>query len=178
MIRAFRPLLLLALTAGALVRGAAPLPPTDITSDEFDSNTTDKETTTYFTGHVVVTGNNLKITCDKLTVISLPQSGKSSDPAGEGQKFKYLLATGHVHILQGEREATCGRADVFPLEDRMVLTQSPVVTNHANNSVATGDKLILLHGQRKVMGDHVHLTGPPIKDMGFDKSLPAPTPTP
>jgi lipopolysaccharide export system protein LptA len=178
MIRVLRPLLCLALAAGGLVRGAAPLPPTDITSDEFDSNTTAKETTTYFTGHVVVTGNNLKITCDKLTVISLPQAGKSSDPSREGQKFKYLLATGNVHILQGEREATCGRADVYPLDDKMVLTQNPVVTDHANNSVATGDKLVLLHGQRKVTGTHVHISGPPIKDMGFDKSLPAPSPSP
>jgi lipopolysaccharide export system protein LptA len=149
--------------------------PTDIVSDGFDSTTIGTETTTFFTGHVVVTGTNLKINCDRLKVISDRQEGKG-DPSRQGQKFKYFLATGHVHIMQLEREATCGRAEVFLAEDRMVLTDEPVVTDHSNNSVATGEKLILLHGEQKVTGTHVRITGPPIKDIGLDKSLPSAPP--
>jgi lipopolysaccharide export system protein LptA len=123
----------------------------------------------------VVTGTNLKINCDRLKVIS-DRPDEKADPSHEGQKFKYFLATGHVHIVQGDRESTSGRAEVFILEDRMILTENPVVTDHSNNSVATGEKLILLHGERKVTGTHVTITGPPIKDIGLEKSLPPPAP--
>ena len=75
--------------------------------------------------------------------------------------------------MQGEREATCGRAEVFlPKDNKITLTEDPVVTDHGNNTVCTGTKLVMLRGERRVFVEHVHMTGPPIKDLGFDKSLP------
>jgi lipopolysaccharide export system protein LptA len=79
--------------------------------------------------------------------------------------------------VQGLREATCGRAEVLPRDDRITLTENPAVTDHGNGTVCTGDKLVLLKGQRRVLGDHVHITAPPIKDLGFDKNQPPPPAT-
>src|SRR4051812_14952316 len=181
--RAAFPLLLACLSvfpAALALRGdEAPLP-TDITSTSLEMWSTDTETFAHFTGNVVATGTNIRITCDKLEITAAGQNEKSAT-VGKLDKFKYLLATGRVRIIQGDREANCGRAEVFPREERVVLTEKPVVIDHGNSSVAMGDKLTLLRGQRRVMGDNVKITFPPMKDMGFDKNTPAPrpdTPTP
>ena len=111
---------LLAAPAAWLLAADAPQP-TVITSDVFESQSTANETTTVYTGHVVVTGTDLKLNCNRLLVIS----SRTGDPAatiGQQDKFKYLLATGQVRIVSAQREATCGRAEVLPLEDKVTLT--------------------------------------------------------
>jgi lipopolysaccharide export system protein LptA len=155
-------------------RSAEP-PNTVIVSEALDMHSTDTETISVFTGNVVVTGSNLRITCDRLDVVSI-RLGDKSDTIGKQDNFKSLLATGHVHIVQLDREASCGRAEVLPHDDKVILTENPVVIDHSNNSVATGEPLVLLHGQRRVMGTNVHITLPPIKDLGFDKNAPPPVP--
>jgi lipopolysaccharide export system protein LptA len=159
--------LLAAPAAWLLAADAPPAPqPTVITSDDFESQSTANETTTVYTGHVVVTGTDLKLDCNRLLVIS----SRIGDPAatiGQQDKFKYLLATGQVRIVSAQREATCGRAEVLPLEDKVTLTENPIVTDHANGSVATGDKLILLKSVERVEGTNVRMVLPPIKDLGF-----------
>ena len=149
--------------------------PTDITSTSLEMWSTDTETFAHFTGNVVATGTNMRITCDKLEVTAAGQNEKSAT-VGKLDKFKYLLATGRVRIIQGDREANCGRAELFPREERVVSTERPVVIDHGNSSVAMGDKLTLLRGQRRVMGDNVKISFPPMKDLGFDKNTPAPRP--
>jgi lipopolysaccharide export system protein LptA len=170
------PALLLLGAALSLRAADAPPPNTVIDSDQLDTQSTDTETTTFFTGHVVVTGNDIRLSCDKLETISV-RTGDKSDTIGQQDQFKYLLATGHVHIVQGLREAACGRAEVLPRDNRITLTESPVVTDRGNGTVFTGDKLVLLRGERRVLGEHVHITAPPIKDLGFDQKQPPPTAT-
>src|SRR4051812_33404877 len=87
---------------------------------------TDTETIATFRDQVVVTGNNLKVTCDFLKVIA-SRKGDPKATIGKYGYFKSLVATGHVKIIQGDREATCGRAEIFPGEDRVVLSESPTV---------------------------------------------------
>src|SRR3954462_6152113 len=125
------------------LRGDEPPIPTDITSTSLEMWSTDTETFAHFTGNVVATGTNIRITCDKLEITAAGQNEKSAT-VGKLDKFKYLLATGRVRIIQGDREANCGRAEVFPREERVVLTEKPVVIDHGNSSVAMGDKLTLL----------------------------------
>ena len=48
--------------------------------------------------------------------------GEKDDTVGKQDRFKSLIAVGNVHIVQGEREATCARAEVRPREDRITLT--------------------------------------------------------
>jgi lipopolysaccharide export system protein LptA len=170
------PLRVLLLPLAALVTGAAPkapdAPPTVVTCDLLEMQSSATETTTYCTGHVVVTGNDLRLTCDKLKTIST-RIGDKSDTVGSQDRFKYLLATGNVYIVSAEREAACGRAEVLPNEEKITLTENPVVTDRANGTVATGDELVMLKGQEKVTGKQVRIVMPPVKDIGFH--TPAPT---
>jgi lipopolysaccharide export system protein LptA len=178
---------LLALLAASLAQAAdtkppvvpaAPIVPTVITSTKMEMWSTDTETRSIFQQNVVVTGNNLKITCDKLDVTATRlEDIKNKDAAVPNpEKFKTLIATGNVHIIQGDREVTCGRAEVFPAEDRVVLTEKPVVIDSAGPYVATGDRIVLLRGERRLFGDNIKLQGPPIRDLGFEKDKPVQAP--
>jgi lipopolysaccharide export system protein LptA len=176
-------LLLALLTAPALLSGAekksaAASVPTVITSTSMEMWSTDTETRSIFKENVTVTGNNLRLTCDKLDVTAVRMHGKddknSTLPAVE--KFKTLVATGNVHIVQGGREVTCGKAEVFPGEDRVVLTEKPVVIDNDGPYVATGDRIVLLRGERRIFGDNIRLQGPAIRDLGFEKDKPVQAP--
>ncbi|WP_415663408.1 LptA/OstA family protein, partial [Rariglobus hedericola] len=164
---------LLLATARAQTPPAAIIP-TVITSTKMEMWSTDTETRSVFQQNVVVTGNNIKITCDNLDVTAT----RLDDPKNKGatvgtlEKFKTLVATGNVHIVQGDREVTCGRAEVFPAEDRVVLTEKPVVIDSSGPYVATGTRIVLLRGERRLFGDNIKLQGPPIRDLGFDKNKP------
>lgn len=178
-------LLLALLTAPGLLTAADKKPaaasvPTVITSTSFEMWSTDTETRSIFKENVIVTGNNLRLTCDKLDVTAVRMLGKDDKnatiPAVE--KFKTLVATGNVHIVQGNREVTCGKAEVFPGEDRVVLTEKPVVIDNDGPYVATGDRIVLLRGERRIFGDNIRLQGPAIRDLGFEKDKPVQAPAP
>ncbi len=154
---------------------APAVPDTVIESQACEITSSDTQTLSVFTGHVVVTGNNLNITCDRLEVVSL-RSGRSQDTLGKQDRFKSLVATGHVRIVQGDREATCEHAEVLPGEDRITLTGQPTVIDHGNSTTATGEPLILYRGQRRIEGTNVRIVLPPLKNLGFDKSQPPPVP--
>ncbi len=146
---------------------------TEIASVSMDMWSTDTETRGIFTENVVVTGTNLRMTCDRLEIIATTLGDKTAT-VSKLDKFKYLLATGNVHIIQGAREAWCGKAEVFPREDRVVLTQHPRAIDHESEVTYTGEELYLYRGQRRVAGKNPSITFPPIKDLGFDKNAPAP----
>src|SRR3569833_1521096 len=115
---------------------------TDITSTSMDLTGTDTQTEGVFTGNVVVTGTNMKLTCDRLQIIA-SRIGDKTVTIGKLDKFKYLLATGNVHMVQGDREAFCGRAELFPRDDRIVLTEKPIAVDHGSDATYTGDELDL-----------------------------------
>lgn len=167
-------------TPAPAAKPAAPIIPTVITSNEMEMWSTDTETRSVFKDNVVVTGNNLKITCDKLDVTAtrLDDDKNKDATVGTLEKFKTLVATGNVHIVQGDREVTCGRAEVFPTEDKVVLTEKPVVIDSSGPYVATGTRIVLLRGERRLFGDNIRLQGPPIRDLGFDKEKPMQAPAP
>ena len=151
-----------------LIAGAGEPPqPTVINSDTLDMRGTDAETVSVFNGHVVVTATGLRLTCDHLEVVSV-RIGDKDDTVGQQDRFKSLIAVGNVHIVQGEREATCGRAEVLPREDKITLTETPIVKDHGNGTMASGDELVMLRGERQVRGRNVKITAPPIRDLGFD----------
>ena len=179
------PLLLAAAAALSFLRAAAAdsIPTTTIECDGLaESSSTDTETTTIFNDNVVAVGNYTKLTCDYLKLVAT-RIGEKTVTLGKYGKFKYLLATGRVKIVQGDRVATCGRAEVFPGEDRIVLTDNPVVEILSEHYVATGPKMVLYRGQRRAViegapGQRVHISMPAIKDLGFPSDKPAPPPTP
>jgi len=159
---------------------ATPPQPTILTCDHMDMWSEGDETKAICTGKVTVTGTNLKILCDRLE-LTATRIGEKSGAVPTLDKFRYLLATGKVSITQGSRVATCGRAEVLPREEKVVLTEDPVVTDHATNFVSAGERITMLRGKERVEVEKPRFTGPPIKDLGFEKK-PAPedagTPTP
>src|SRR4051794_7487638 len=161
------------LLASPLARAAEVVGSTDTIIEcagVFETVSTDKEITSTFRDQVVVTGNNLKLTCDFLTVIAIPKKGA---PAALGKYgyFKSLVATGHVRIVQGDREATCGRAEIFPGEDKIVLSENPVVRDTGNDSSFSAPVLELYRGQRRAIapGGGTRIVLPALKDLGYEK---------
>jgi lipopolysaccharide export system protein LptA len=175
-----------ALLAACLLPITAPAQNADLQSTVIESSgpgemvSTDAETTITFRDNVRVTGTNMSLTCDFLQVVVI-RAGDKSATLGRLDKFRSMLATGNVHLTQGEREAACGRAEVLPEQDKVVLTEGPVVVDHDQNSRMAGKTITMLRGQRRVIVEEPVLTAPPIKDLGFDreaKSAPPPAEAP
>jgi len=135
----------------------------------------ENETTITFRDHVVVVGTNMKLSCDYLEVVVV-RSGDPTATVGKLDKFRSMLATGHVLLAQGDREAACGRAVVLPGEEKVVLSENPVVVDHDQNTRAAGKTITLLRGQRRLEIIEPIITAPPIKDLGVDKEAKAATP--
>lgn len=167
--------LLAAALAVAAAAQNAPEQPTVIESATLDMKSTDTETTSLFTGNVVVTGTNMRLTCDRLEVVAIREKDASAT-IGKIERFKSLVAEGNVRIVQGDREAACGKAVVLPGDDKITLTDRPVVTDKGVGWTWTGDELLLLRGERQVRGTNVRIVGPPVKDLGFDKDKKVGTP--
>lgn len=149
--------------------------PTVIESEQLDMKSSDTETTSLFTGRVIVTGTNMRLTCDRLEVVALRQHDPNAT-IGKIERFKSLVAEGNVRIIQGDREAACGKAVVLPGDDKIILTDRPVVADKSVGWTWTGDELLLLRGERQVRGTNVRIVGPPVKDLGVDpdKKIDAP----
>lgn len=152
-------------------------PPTEITAQKLEmwSNNAGTEERAIFTGNVTVTGNEIKLTCDRLDILA-ERLGDKTAAIGTYEKFKSLIAVGKVRIIQGDREANCGRAEVYPREDKIVLYDKPVVIDHAGPYTYTGDYLEILRGQRRITGSNVRVTAPPVKNLSYDKDSPPPAP--
>lgn len=165
----FRPGLILCLAFAGLALRAQNVTPqnTVIESESFDWRSTDKETTSVFTGRVVVTGTNLRLSCDRLEIVAV-RGGDPGATIGKIEAFKSFVATGNVRIIQGDREAACGKAEVLPGDNKIILTGQPVVVDHSVNWTWTGDELEMLRGERQIRGKNARFTGPPIKDLGVD----------
>lgn len=161
--------------APAVAPAVAPVP-TVIESGSADMVSTEHETTFTFRSKVTVTATNMKLTCDELVVVAR----RSGDPAatlGKQENFKSLIATGQVRILQNDREATCGRAAVYPDDDKVELTENPVVRGLKEGWVQTGPKMVLYRGERRAViegtaTERPRLTLPPLKDLGYEKEKP------
>ncbi len=180
---AFPLLLTLALTGVALAVDAPPQK-TVLTADHSEFVTDKAETRFTFYGtpqkRVTLTGTNLEIVCDHLEIIAV-SAGVKSNPGSTVptlDKFKYLLATGNVRIVQSDREATCGRAEVFPREDKIELTEKPIIIDHSADvttggkidhsadKTSAGSKITMLRGEQRVLIENTRFEGPEIKDLG------------
>lgn len=181
-----QPLILAAALCLPAIARAVDEAPTVITSDNAQMVSSENQSTFTFRSNVAVTGTNIKITCDELVVVA-NRLGDPKATLGRQDKFKSLVATGHVRILQNDREAVCERAEVFPGEDKVVLTGNPSVRSLDGQYRADGPRLVLYRGERRaVIEGGVHIALPPLKDLGYgkepDKNSSAPgnatTPTP
>jgi len=141
---------------------------TELVCDHMDMWNVGAETHAICTGSIILTSTNQKISCDRLE-ITAEGIGDKATAVPVLERFKYLLATGNVRIVQGEREATCGRAEVLPREDKVVLTEDPIVMDHFASSVTRGSKITMLRGERRVLVENPRATLPSIKDLGVGR---------
>ncbi len=174
-----RPLPFLAAALALAAAGARAAEPqvTTVDSVSLESVSTDTETTTICRDQVVAVGNDMTLHCDYLKVVAT-RIGDKTATLGKYGNFRYLLATGHVVIVQGDRIATCGRAEVFPGEDRIVLTEGPVVEIKNEGYKVSGPRMVLYRGQRRAVvegtqAERSHISLPPIKDLGFPADKPS-----
>ena len=151
---------------------AAPkAPPVDtvIESGSAEAISTDKETIFTFSKGVTVTATNLKMTSDDLVVISR-RSGDPKATLGKQDNFKSLVATGRVHIVQNDREVFSDRAEIFPGDDKVVITGNPASWRTLDGQYkGSGPEFSLLRGERRIVMPKATFTLPPLKDLGYDK---------
>jgi lipopolysaccharide export system protein LptA len=152
---------------------ATPLAPTVIESGAAEMVSTDKESTFTFSKGVKVTATNMTLTCDFLEVVAR-RSGDPTATFGKQENFKSMIATGNVRIVQNDREAVCERAEVFPGDDKVVLSGNPKVRSTDGQYEASGPKMELLRGERIARiigepGERSRITLPPLKDLGYEK---------
>jgi lipopolysaccharide export system protein LptA len=166
------------LFASALWAAPAPVPTTPLQDTVIEAGTAEvvssaTETTFHLGKGVKVTGTNLKLTCDTLVVVA-KRTGDPKATLGKQENFKSLVATGHVRILQNDREANCERAEILPGEDKVVLTGNPRIRSLDGQYQASGDTMTLYRGQRRAVMDsgsdgRPTFTLPPLQDLGYEK---------
>lgn len=126
-------------------------PRTLILSDRLELVTSESANRFLFEGNVRVEGNNLEATCDRMEVLANRKAGSEPEATfGEIGSIESILATGRVRITQGGRRAEAGRAEIFPREGKVILTENPKVIDEKGME-ATGTRMILLQGERKAV---------------------------
>jgi hypothetical protein len=163
------------LLPAALIIAEVPPQKTVLDCDRAEIWSEGNETHGICTGSVTLVGTNVRLVCDRLEFIALGR-GDTTSTLPPLERFRQLVATGHVKIIQGEREASCGRADLLPREDKIVLTDQPVVIDRGNDQTLEGERITMFRGERRVIVEKTHLVGPEIKDLGFDAREPAAKP--
>lgn len=149
-------------------------PQTVIDSDRVEMVTADGETRFLFTDNVVVTGNNLTVQCDRLEVFSARNEGEREggrDSVTEIGSIQLILATGNVRIEQEGREATAGRAELFPVEGKIVLTENPVIRNE--QGTVSGERITLNQGEGRALVERgedqpARIVLPSLPDLGAE----------
>jgi lipopolysaccharide export system protein LptA len=121
---------------------------TEITGDEFEMVSREKENYFLFTGNVEIRATNKVATCDRLDVYTskTDDQQKSKEEKASIGKIKKILAIGNVRLVQEGRVATAGKAEILPQVGKVVLMDPPKVTS--KDGVLVGYRIILLQGDQ------------------------------
>ncbi len=115
-------------TTAKLVNPADKGQPIDVTSDKVETRW--KENLVIFKGNVIARQKDLVIYADSLEVVTIE----------DGKGIERVTAGGNVKIQQGLRVANCQKAVFYNLDQKMVLTGDPKVSEGDN--VVLGDEII------------------------------------
>jgi lipopolysaccharide export system protein LptA len=145
---------------------------TVISSDRLEMNNNGQTASFNFTGNIKLTGTNLIVTCDVLEV----QTERNEDPETSTEKLgsiRSIIAIGNVSISQRGRKATAGRAEVYPNEDKIILTENPIAIDD-QGTVMTGGKMTLFRGVGKILiesdtSNRVKVSSSALPDLGFSE---------
>jgi lipopolysaccharide export system protein LptA len=157
---------------------------TTVTSDRLEAHNTGVDGRYVFIGHVHITGTNLEIFCDRLEIFTESEEsvGKETSLAESGT-VRRVLATGNVSISQEGRKATCGTVEILPLDDRIILTENPIVSDIAMGVTMKGTRMTYHRGERDIEVENPEVIGPALPNLGFPSqsgnstpAAPAPAP--
>ncbi len=141
---------------------------TIVKADRLEATNSGVEGHYVFIGHVRITGTNLEINCDRLEIFSVSKPNtKNEGTVPEAGNIRRMLATGHVTIAQEGREAACGVAEVLPPDDKIILTEQPVVTDTATGVTMKGTRMTGYRGQRSLEVENPEVVGPALPNLGF-----------
>lgn len=160
---------------------------TIVTADRLEMKNTGVESHLVFIGNVNLTGTNLTVSCDRVEIYAeqIPDIRNPDKKATIGKigALTKILALGHVKISQEGRTATAGRAEVMPIEDKIVLTEEPVVTDTETQVTVSGSRMTFFRGDRYGQIENAKVVGPALPNLGFPREqksegAPAPAATP
>jgi len=151
-------------------------PATVVESDSLELESGPLQNRFNFRDNVRVSGNNITVTCDHLVVVANREPGEPGAVVGELGSIETIVAVGNVLITQAGRRAYAGKAELFPREEKVVLSESPRIVD--DGAEVTGWRITLLKGERKarVESDPVSGSERPtvtleaLPDLGFERS--------
>ncbi len=91
-----------------------------------------------YSGNVVVTQADMKLESDALTVAL---------DSGVQNRVKQVVAEGRVHLSQGTRSATAGRAEFDQMRNTVVLSDNAVL--HDGPNEVSGDRVVVYLNQER-----------------------------
>lgn len=149
---------------------------TIVTADRLEMKNTGVESHLTFIGNVHLSGTNLSVTCDRVEIYAeqIPDIRDPEKKATIGKigAITRILALGRVVISQEGRKATAGRAEVMPIEDRIVLTEEPVVTDTETQLTVSGTRMTFFRGERAAQIENPKVVGPSLPNLGFPTEKP------
>ncbi len=158
-----------------IVPSDKPLVPTVIEAENLQAEITEERGYLKLIGSVKLSGTNLEITCNQMEVFTDTKDTEGEDTIGDFSSIRRILATGNVKIVQEERTATAGKAEVLRDEEVIILDEDPIVYQDSIVMDGTGAQMIIERGNGtvKMIGDQTNklrITGPPIEDFGFEEN--------
>ena len=152
-----------------------PLVQTEIEAETLEAEITEEKGYLIGRGSVKLTATNLEITCNQIEVFTDVKDKEGNDTLGDLSSIRRIIATGNVKIVQEERMATSGRAEVYPNDDYILLDEDPIVYQNDITIDGTGAQMRILRGNGRVelIGDtnnKIRVTGRPIEDLGFEEN--------
>ena len=120
-----------------------------ITGDRLTVFNAENENVISLFGNVSAADGNIKIGADTLAVTTEPTLGNALDAAADAggtarrnefSKIRVIAAAGNVRAEYSGRVLTCGRADVFPQENLILLTEAPQIVSEEEDATLSGDR--------------------------------------
>lgn len=157
----------------------AAAPETVISSDRLEMENDGEKAFFLFSDNVKLTGNNLMVTCDRLE-IHADRTGDLEANVGQIGSIRQILALGNVTISQEGRVARAGRAEVLPGQDKIVLTENPIVTD--TQGTVSGESITFFRGDRRAIVEGgatgpARVVLPAMPNLGFGDEVEEPEPT-
>ncbi len=103
----------------------------------------------YFEDTVEVLSDSLFVSCHHLHVVSKADSTSPSGAKVQMGTIETMKASGNVYIRQEDKEAWAQEAEVFPEEEKLVLTHNARLKDE--RGVVEGHRITLFKGQKEAI---------------------------